>query len=360
MADDESVLVVPLRSNAHTLMSGVPIRAMRRRLKFASLFYDRLFLESGILRVQAGPTASSSFIVPPTSDDPPRWQTPAERHAATGVPFAIAITPDNRPGATPQPVVSSGTTIAWTATLHPFAHELPSETDWVDFVRTRDPEGQAKRLEQRWTWADRRNPALEQAIQVRFVRQTIIDGANHDLALATTAQFAITSDRLHAQVVAQRFNDEQGWKLQGYTVPLLFPRAGDLPWTAIAELRRDRHMNWFRSKLREVEAEAMAEAAEGDIEAAARNAYMRHLADASDKLENVASAVGRTAMAIVIGGFAGTATMPIPAQWAIVAGSTVGAIPTAIASVRNLVRQPKTKGWVAVHQRIAQAVHAVA
>jgi hypothetical protein len=328
---------------------------MRRRLKFASLFYDRLLLESGILRVQAGPTGSSSFIVPPSGEDPPRWQTPAERHTATGVPFAIAITPDHTPGATPLQVVSSDTTIAWTATLHPFADELPPGADWVDFVTTRDPEGQAKQLEQQWTWADRRNPALEQAIPVRFVRQTIIDGANHDLALATTGEVAATCDRLHAQVVAQRFNDEQGWKLQGYTVPLLFPRAGELPWAAIAELRRDRSMTWFRAELREVEAEAMAEAAGGDIEGAARNVYMRHLADASGTLESVASAVGKTAVAIVIGGITGTATMPIPVPWAIVAGATVGAVPTAITSVRNVVKQPRSKGWVAIHQRIARA-----
>ena len=225
----------------------------------------------------------------------------------------------------------------------------------MDFVTTRDPEGQAKQFEQQWTWADRSNPALEQAIPVQFVRQTIIDGANHDFALATTAEVATTCDRLHAQVVAQRFNDEQGWKLQGYTVPLLFPQAGELPWTTIAELRRDRNMAWFRAKLREVEAEAMAEAAGGDVEGAARNAYMRDLADASGRLESVASAVGKTVVAIVIGGITGTATMPIPAPWAVVAGATVGAAPTAITSVRNLVKQPRSKGWVAVHQRIARA-----
>ena len=292
----------------------------------------------------------------PSREDLPRpWQTAAERHAATGVPFAIAMTPDKTPGATPHAVVSSDTTIAWTATLHPFADELAPGTDWVDFVTTRDPEGQAKQFEQQWTWADRSNPALEQAIPVQFVRQTIIDGANHDFALATAAEVAATCDRLHAQVVAQRFNDEQGWKLQGYTVPLLFPQAGELPWTTIAELRRDRNMAWFRAKLREVEAEAMAEAAGGDVEGAARNAYMRDLADASGRLESVASAVGKTVVAIVIGGITGTATMPIPAPWAVVAGATVGAAPTAITSVRNLVKQPRSKGWVAVHQRIAQA-----
>lgn len=346
-------MVVPLRSNAHTLMTPA-IAAIRRRLKFASLFYDHLLLESGILRVQAGPTGSSSFLVPPSDEDPPRWQTAAERHAASGARFVIAITPDNAPGATPRPVVSSDTTIAWTATLHPFADELPPGADWVDFVTSRDPQGQAKQLEQQWTWADRRNSALEQAISVQFVRQTIIDGVNHDLALAATAGVAATCDRLHAQVVAQRFNDEHGWKLHGYSVPLLFPQAGELPWTAIAELRRDRNMAWFRAKLREVEAEAMAEAAGGDIEGAARNAYMRHLADASGRLESIAGTVGKTAIAIVIGGITGTATMPIPSPWAVVAGATVGAVPTAITSVHNLVKQPRSKGWVAVHQRLAK------
>ena len=99
----------------------------------------------------------------------------------------------------------------------------------------------------------------------------------------------------------------------------------------------------------------MAEAAGGDIERAARNAYVRHLADVSGRLESVASSIGKTTVAIVIGGITGTATMPIPPPWAVVAGATVGAVPTAISSVRNLVKQPRSKGWVAVHQRIARA-----
>jgi hypothetical protein len=46
--------------------------------------------------------------------------------------------------------------------------------------------------------------------------------------------------------------------------------------------------------------------------------------------------------------------MPAPVPWAVVAGATVGAMPTAITRVRNLVKQPRSKGWVAVHQRIAR------
>jgi hypothetical protein len=184
---------------------------MRRRLKFASLFYDRLLLETGIFRVHAGPHGSSSFIVPPAEDDPPRWQTPAERQAGTGVPFVVAVSSDGRPDAPPQTAVASEAAIAWTATLHPFADELPQGTDWVDFVTSRNPTSEVKQLAQQWTWADERNRSLEHAIPIKFVRDTIINSANRDLVLATAAGVSVTTDQLHAQVVAQRFNDQQGW-----------------------------------------------------------------------------------------------------------------------------------------------------
>jgi hypothetical protein len=230
--------VVPLRSNARTLVAGGSVAAMRKRLKYASLFYDSLLLESGIFRVQAGPTGSSSFIVPPTAEDPPRWQTVAERRAATGATFVVAVSPGGAPDSAPHAVVSSEAAISWTATLHPFAGELPPGTDWVHFVKSRDPAGKAKQLAQQWATADKRNLSLERAIPIRFVRETIIDSANHDRALAAMAGAAVTSDRFHSQVVALRFNDQQGWKLQGYAVPVLFPQIGDWPWPAIADLPR--------------------------------------------------------------------------------------------------------------------------
>jgi len=48
---------VPLRSNAKTLVTGMPIAALRRRLRYASVFYNALFRESGILRMEAGAAA---------------------------------------------------------------------------------------------------------------------------------------------------------------------------------------------------------------------------------------------------------------------------------------------------------------
>jgi hypothetical protein len=52
--DAESALYVPLRSNAMSLVTGAPIAALRRRLKYGRLFHDTLILEAGILRMKAG------------------------------------------------------------------------------------------------------------------------------------------------------------------------------------------------------------------------------------------------------------------------------------------------------------------
>ena len=352
MPDSESILVVALRSNAYTLLTGQPVAGMRRRLKFASLFYDRLLLETGIFRVNAGPTGSSSFIVPPGENDSPRWQTPAQRHAGTGVPFSVMVTPEGRPEAAPRTAVASVASVSWTATLHPFADELPPGTDWVDFVKSVDPADEVRRTAQRWTRADERNPALENAIPVRFARQVVINSANRDLVLAAAAGCAVTVDPLHMQVVTQRFKDEHGWGLRGYSVPVLFPAVGDMPWEAIADLRHDPNIARFRAVLRQVEAEAAVEVAQGDIEAAAHHAYERHLAKASGRLEGIGSVTRRTATGIVIGGAIGGATSLIAGPLAIVISTGAGAVLSTIGDVRNMMRQRRSRGWVTVHQRI--------
>jgi hypothetical protein len=157
---------------------------------------------------------------------------------------------------------------------------------------------------------------LESAIPVRFVRNRVIGDANRDLVLAVAAGAAVTIDRIHGQVVAQRFNDDDGWRLRGYAVPILFPHVGDLPWTAIADLRRKREMARFRAVLREVETEAMAEAANGDIEAAAHHAYERHLAAAVGKLEGMIGPARRAVTGLIIGGGASSVAAPDSSPWA--------------------------------------------
>ena len=346
---------MPLRSNAKTLLTGAPIEAVRRRLKFASLFYDRVLLESGVFRMHAGAGGFSSIYQPASDLEPPRWQTPGRRHAAEESTFAVGVAREPVPGSSPggiQPVISSQTSISWEATLDPFAAELPPGTDWIDFTRTRDPVDDVEQLARGWTWEDERNAALERAIPERFVRSSVIQNANRDLVIATASKMAASIDLLHAQVAAQRFQDGENWKLRGFAVPILFPQIGNQPWDVIADLRRDRNMTRFRAILREVEEEATAEAGGGDIEAAAQYAYRQHLSGYPEALETVGAVAHRTFTGFVIGGITGFAVSGIIGPLGPVFGAALGAATTTIIDVSNLIGRRRSRGWIALDHRI--------
>jgi len=353
--DAESALYVPLRSNAMSLVTGAPIAALRRRLKYGSLFHDTLILEAGILRMKAGAGGSFSSIDPPTEHEPPRWETPRQRHQAEQSAFQISVARETTPGvsdAVMQPLLASDSAIAWTATLLPFADELPAAADWIHFGRFTKPGPSVEKAAQRWIWADQRNARLERAIPGRFVRDAVIKNADNDLAVAMAAECTMTMDGLHSQVIARRFGDEQGWQLRGYSIPILFPQIGDWTWQDIADLRGDSNMARFRAVMREVETAAADEAAGGDLEAAAHHAYERHLADAVPALAGISSVAKNTTVGFVIGGIAGFLTMGVTGPGGPLAGAALGVVPGAAAGVRDVLRQRKARGWVAVGNRI--------
>jgi hypothetical protein len=355
MPDNESALFVPLRSNARTLVTGTPIAALRRRLKYASVFYDQLFLEAGVLRMQAGEGGSSAFVVPATADRPARWQTPRQRQQAQKSPFQISVGRETTPGVpaeTMHPMMSSDSAVSWTATLHPFAAELPAGADWVHFGKFTEPGEVAKRAAQQWTWADERNPYLDQVIPGRFVRAAVIKNANNDLAVGTAAGCSVTMDGLHSQVVAQRFGNEAGWKFQGYAIPFLFPQVGDWTWQEIADLRGERNMARFRAVLAEIEQEAAAEARTGDLEAAVRHVYERHSAAATPEPAGLARAAGTMVAGYVISAGSGLATFGLKGLAADLASATVGAVPGTFMGVREVFRQRRSRGWVTVRNKI--------
>jgi len=250
-------------------------------------------------------------------------------------------------------VLASETEAAWAATLHPFAYELPADTDWIDFTRTRDPVGDLRRLSDEWTDADKRNGALERSVPPKFLRTAVIDDANRDMAVAADQKIAISMDPLHTQVPAQRFNDERGWAMSGFAVPVLFPEVSRWPWEAVAKLRRDQNMIRFRAILREVEEEAVAEAvAGGELDTAAHRAYRRHLDAAQETVESIGTLAHTTLRAFVIGAVIGFATVGIAGPLGVVAGAVAGAVPGAVVDVRSVLRGRKTKGWVAIQQQI--------
>jgi hypothetical protein len=356
MPGNEPTLLVPLRSNASALLAGGPVESVRRRLKTASISFDQILLEAGVYRLQAGPGGAYAVHEWPPGSEVTRWQTASQRHAAKDGSFGLDMGRELTPGV-PAPLVSnvlaSETEAAWAATLHPFKYELPADTDWIDFTRTRPPVGGLRRLSDEWTDADKRNGALERSIPPQFLRTAVIDDANRDMAVAADQKMAISMDPLHAQVPAQRFNDERGWAMSGFAVPVLFPEVSRWPWEAVAKLRRDQNMIRFRAILREVEEEAAAEAVAGDdLEAAAHRAYRRHLADAQEVVESIGTVAHTTLRAFVIGAVIGFATVGIAGPLGVVAGAVAGAVPGAVVDVRNVLRGRKAKGWVAIQQQI--------
>jgi hypothetical protein len=338
------------------LLTGAPVESLRRRLKYASISFEQVLLEAGVYTLRSGPGGSSAFLVPVPPEEP-RWQTPAQRRAAKGAMFGLNIGRELTPGvAAPvtHGVLASETAACWTATLYPFARELPEGTDWIGFTRTRDPAGDMRRLIDEWRWADEHNVALERAIPEQFLRAAVIGHANRDLGYAARQGMAVSVDLLHARVVAERFNDDGGWKLQGFAVPVLLPRVSEMPWKEIAELRRDRDMARLRAVLREVEEEATAEAADGDVEQAAHHAYERHLAAASGLVDNLGAAVKKTGASMIVSAAIGAATMPMTGVLGLIVGTAAGGGVAAVTNARSVVLQRRSKGWVSLVQRIDQ------
>jgi hypothetical protein len=353
---DESLLLVPLRSNGSALLAGKPVESVRRRLKFASLYFDHIFLEGGTFRMSAGPNGSFGFAEPPKEGELARWQTPAQRGAEQRRPFTLSVGAEKTPGVpaeTMQAALVSETTISWTATLEPFAYELPLGTDWISFTPTRDPAGEMRRISDEWKRADEHNDALEQAIPVRFARNAVIGHASRDLGFAAEYGLGVSVDPFHHQVVAQRFHDDDGWKLRGFAVPILFPEIDEWTWEGIASLRRDKDMVRLRGILREVENEAMAESAAGDLEAAAHHAYERHLAAASGTVDNLGAVVGKTSANVIFSAGTGAAMIPLPSIEGFVIGTAVGTGITVIGATRNWIKARRSRGWVSLAQRIS-------
>lgn len=351
----ESVLLVPLRSNGSALLSGRPVEAVRRRLKLASLSFDRLYLEDGTYRVRAEPGGSRGWSGAQEDGKSARWQTPARRGAEQRQSLAGAAGRETAPGIPARRSGTGGRTgmpVSWAATLRPFAAELPAGADWVSFVPTRDPDDGTGRASERWRRADERNAVLERAIPERFVRSAVIENADRDLGFAAQYGLAVSADPFHAKVIAERFRAESGWKLRGLALPLPSPDVSDWDWEDVAALRRDRYMTRFRAILREAGQEAAADASGGDVEAAVRRAYRRHLIGALDAVAGTGAAAHTVLQGFVIGGVPGFAVTGLTSPVGIAAGAALGIAPGAILNVRDMTQRRQSRGWITLRQHV--------
>jgi len=356
MSEPRSRLFVPLGSNAHALATGgdgETVESVRRRLKFASIAFDEICLESGLLKVNAGPTGSGSFR---HHDPDAEFQTQGQRSAAQSRGFTLSIGTEDEPGemaAEMRPFVQSKTTFSWSATLQPFARELPSGCDWVEFV-TRHKDPAVKKTAKEWRWADQRNDALADVLPEHIVRSVVLGHANSDLALGAYAGLAVIQDGMHRQVVESRFEDEVGWQATGFALPIHMPDVSDLDWESVRWVRKNKHMADFRKILSDIEAQALDEATDDDVPAVVHRALARYLAEAVPRVagfgamakDMVASlAIGRMA-SVVTAAFGGPAALPVAMAM------DVG--PTAVEAGIDNVRGRKHR-WTSVYQELRAA-----
>lgn len=353
-----STCVFPVRSNARSLVTGSALSSVRSRLKTASVLYGSVLLEHGLAEIQAGPSGGSSLWMPNDQADEVRWQTPRERGEARRHAFTFLVGTEDTPGVAATemvPFIQSDTTIRWSATLEPFRHELPAGCDWVDWVYSNDPTGEAGRRADDWCRHDGRNAALRNAIPEQFVRSRVIKNANRDLVLAIGSGFVVSQDRLHLSVVRNRFNDEDqlDWQLQGYALPILVPAVADYPWEGIVALRKEKGLQHLRGVLNEIEAETMETAVNGgDLEAAVHHALERQLAVVAAKVDSVGGTAKRTLVGLLVGTSSGVATMGLTGPLGILASSALGAIAGVALDARAVVRNRGVKQWIGVMNRL--------
>jgi len=348
-------LVFPLRSNADSLVRGAPVASVRRKLKTASLVYENVMLESGVLRLSSGPQGSFSVVEHRPPSDTPDWETAVARRQAQDHLFSLAIGREDIPGVPAQnmtTVLQTDSTIAWTATFEPFAWEMPAMVDWIDFGRAPRLPTELDRMAQDWTKADERSEVLKRAVPEQRTRGVLIANANHDLAMVAGADHAAAVDPWHAQVVNRRLEDDVSWHGEGYAVPIALPQVGGLDWEDILKIRKSKEISQFRDMMNDIEAEVAQRSPSEGLEAAVHRVYERELVKAVGDVEGVAAPFGRAVQIVVFGVAGGLATIGIVGLGGLAAGAAIGAAAGGVFDVRKVLKRRRSSGWATISQQI--------
>jgi len=347
--DEPSAIYFPLRSNAASLLAGAGVASVRRRLLLAALLHDRVLVESGLLRVAAGPTASQSFWLPPGEGPPARWQSARSRGAAKHGSFYTAMRPSSAPETAPMHVVSTSTTsLLWAATFEPFRRELPAEAaKWIEFGHVEDPPD-AKDQARRWSFRDRSAAELKAAWPEPFVRDVYVKGAHLDLATSSALGTALSFDGAHAPVLATLVESREAEPVRGSTaLGLLVPTGFD--WADVAELRKQPALMEYRAVLREVESAARDGANSlADLERAIHDEYSRRVEDAAARRTGRWASIGIASLGLVVGVSADVALAGVPGAGTI-AATTLAAAEYAVGERLDRRARPR---WLTVHSRI--------
>lgn len=352
-------VLFPLRSNSQALVAGAGVASVRRRLKTASILYDRILLEGGSVHIMAGPTGglttASSFQVEHLRS---RWDSASARHKAKGHQFSLSVATDTTPGVPPSvpygPVVRSEATISWDVSLEPFFGELPRGCDWIGFASLRKPGAVDEHRVKDWQWRDSRNNRLLEAIPVGFVRSRVINDANDDLGVGLANNAAVSADALHQTVMLKRFEDDSGWQFSGFALGLVLPEVTGKTWDEVSAYRRHKAIDYYRKTLQEVETEALSVSNE-ELGAAVRRLYTTRLSKAVGKIEGMGTVLKRTPGYLLVGYASSFVTAGVTGPMNHVAGAALGTALGAVVDYRAVAQKRRERGWVALDLQIRGA-----
>jgi hypothetical protein len=282
----ERVIFFPARSNAASLVRGMPVESIRRRLKLASLMYDHVYLEAGVTEISAGPGGSFAVSTPPFSK-PVTWQTGHDRRSA-GRSFSIALTAEVAPGVRgsgPAHVALQSTIgINWRATLEPFADEIP-DAPWIGFAETQPLPRNLDSLSSDWSRRVTQEPPTPE--RDRYSRDAIAKHAAEDFIRGIAGRGSVSMDSTHIRSLAQMadagLHPDYGLAVLNTVVPTV---AG-LSWQEIARLRNMGDVIYWRESLVHI-AEMIQEEIQGgaDFENLVLRRYQSELANANTRAQS--------------------------------------------------------------------------
>jgi hypothetical protein len=332
------------------------LTSVLRRLRLAALLHDQVVIEAGIYRANAGPNGSFGSWQAADPDQPPRWQTTRERSAAMRNPFHVALRPSDAPDTRPfHRMIESPTSIAWRPTFEPLKAALPVRCDWVEFLYTDlTPEGQS--LVSRLNFRDRSDDLLGNLIPEPFVRNLVMEHANHDFVVGVGLGAVVSVDAQHTPIIRARLAHREAGSILGQTaLSIAVPDDRDLDWETVSGLRRHRDWRYFRDVLREIEADAREGATSpADFERRVRTMYEARLSAARDRI----SALGRSnwitrGLGMVVGEIVPPvleATMGLSGVPGV--GTVIG---EGVSEVANSIRQHRERPrWLAAHDALTR------
>lgn len=346
----------PLRSNASALLQGAPVRSVTDRLKFASLLYEDVMVESGCLMVFVG--RESTVILPLVRSAPhnSNWQTPRERASSRGSQIILTHTEEEIRRE------SSPAIVAWQPTFEPLRPKLPASTaSWLHFVES-DPPHKASLTEvyrgSKW-WDEDVEGELQRKLPDDYVRWVIIKHAKADWASAVNQDAAISMDLLHSLVIESGIAVEERRADAGALVlPILLPHVTSLPWDELSDLRKHSAIADLRQTWQEIGLEVLerSQAEGGPVDTRVHEVYEGRLLRANERVDSIKGQLVTTIVGFVVGEIAGlgataAAGVPVP-----LVGGIVGAAASWKVERLAAARRTRPHRWLASDSAIRKAI----